>query len=199
MKKIIIVGAVLLAFVFPIDLKIGVWDPSEKSPFFIDEKDGPDPYKNYRLNFKRITGFEYSGLHWNQGVVVYINKHVDAYWENYKLYIEQLEEEDRSRKFNFKKYPVGTVLVKENFNLGKGTQKVPISAQTATVMVKREVGYDKEGNDWEYVRFNTKGKVLLDGNSKDPAVKRSCYDCHRNVEARDYVFSTFYKNPVKAE
>ena len=33
------------------------------------------------------------------------------------------------------------------------------------------------------------GKIILQGNSKDPGIKKVCIDCHTNIKDRDYIFS----------
>ena len=63
----------------------------------------PDKYKNlfnseYRREFFRMTGIEYSGLHWKQFVIIYMNidpkVYVNNYFEYIRLYYSDDEDED---------------------------------------------------------------------------------------------------------
>lgn len=77
-------------------------------------------------------------------------------------------------------YPVGTVLVKEKYADKRGG-----TPELATVMIKRERGYNPAGGDWEY--------AVLDG--KSTLVERGriarCEGCHAARKNQDFVFRTY--------
>ena len=56
---------------------------SEKDIFKVQPFQLPDTLKNslkdYRHTWLRLTGFDFSGLHWNQFVVIYVNKGAEIY------------------------------------------------------------------------------------------------------------------------
>lgn len=59
----------------------------------------PDKYKNlinpdYRRDFFRMTGIEYSGLHWKQFIMVYMNINPKVYVKNYFEYIRLYYSDD---------------------------------------------------------------------------------------------------------
>ena len=59
----------------------------------------PDKYKNlisseYRRDFFRMTGIEYSGLHWKQFIMVYMNINPKVYVKNYYEYIRLYYSDD---------------------------------------------------------------------------------------------------------
>ena len=163
-------------------------DPFATSPFQLPAGVGDD-WKGYRTDWSRITGFELSGLHWQQFVIVYLNKGRDIYKQNYGEYVRFYVEEDDEEDTDFQLYPTGTVFIKENYLAQDGRVGQPL---TLTTMVKREPGYDPEHNDWEYIQSSVSGKVLLQGPYSDPTVKAVCAECHNNIAERDYIFSTFY-------
>lgn len=191
--KIIYIAMVLLAF--GAAAANGVVKPFALSTFAI-----PPKYKgeleNYRKSWNRLTGFEYSGLHWNQFIVVYSNLGADTYLNNYLEYLRYYqyedEDEDEVEAPNFHSYPAGTILLKENYSALKGSPKVPVSI---TMMIKREKGYDTQGGNWEYVQFDQMGNIMLNGHSRDASVNKACASCHINIAERDYIFSSYYSKP----
>lgn len=168
-------------------------DPFSIYPFEVPTKYAKD-LKDYRTNWKRLTGFEYSGLHWQQFVVIYINKDAQIYSDNFKEYVKYYQDldeydEDELTVPEFKHYSEGTIVLKENFGADNGSPDVPLSV---TMMIKREAGYDTENGDWEYVQFTPAGKVTLSGNSSNKAISAACSNCHINIAERDYIFTNFY-------
>jgi len=154
--------------------------------------------KDYRKNWVRLTGFEYSGLHWRQFVAIFVNKGADIYRDNYlaylALYRDDDDDEDEGEEESegvFQAYPVGTIFLKENYQSSSGK---PGDPTTLTLMVKKQKGYDSSGGDWQYLQSDVNGNILLEGDSRDPAIKAACSDCHSNMAERDYVFSTFLTN-----
>ena len=170
----------------------GMWNPDTPSPFRVPER-FQDLLKNYRRNWTRLTKLEFSGLHWKGGIVVYINKDYKTFLRNYIGFLkiqEDLLEEDEEEEDLFSVYQVGTIVLKENYLLEKG---IPTRPSTVTVMIKRPKGYNPDMGDWEFLQFDQQGKILLVGNNRDPVVDATCASCHKNMESRDYIFSTFYR------
>lgn len=168
-------------------------DPFSIYPFEIPEKYSEDLH-DYRTDWTRLTGFEYSGLHWQQFIAIYINREADVYTYNFNQYIryyQDLEEydEDEISEPIFKKYTPGTIILKENFAAKNGSPDTPL---TITMMIKHAPGYDPQNGDWEYVQSTSSGEIILSGNEQDPAVKTACANCHINIAERDYIFTNFY-------
>lgn len=170
---------------------------AEADPFGIYPFQLPEKYqselKDYRTQWDRLTGFEHSGLHWQQFIAVFINKDAGVYENNYSEYLryyqDSEEDEDEAEEPAFKPYSPGTIVLKENFDASSGTPHVPLSV---TMMIKREPGYDSASGDWQYVQFDKSGKIILDGNAQDDVVNSTCAACHSNISDRDYVFANFY-------
>ena len=150
-----------------------------------------------------LTGYEPSGLHWNQFISLSLNKGLDVYKNNYSLYLESFlsdddddddDDEDDANKKNFMRYPVGTTFVKENYISVKGK---PGPLALITVMSKRDPGFDPSGGDWEYLQFDGLGKLIMRGSAKNKAISVTCAECHKNVAERDFVFSTMLSIPLK--
>lgn len=173
-------------------------EPFSVYPFKIPER-YQKALDNYRAQWTRVSGFEYSGLHWKQFMVVYINREAKIYANNYReklRYIEELEEldEDEVTASRYKNYSPGTMLLKENFSVTNGSPGKPISI---TMMIKHDPGYDTKNGDWEYVQFDPKGNVTVAGKADDPAVYALCANCHVNIKERDYIFTSFYTQSEK--
>ena len=151
--------------------------------------------KNYQKNWKRMTGFEYSGLHWDQFVVVYTNKGDAVYKHNFLEYSAWFDDpDDEDNEPVYKKYPEGTTFVKENYKITKGK---PGDFDSATVMIKRYAGFDPDGGNWEYMQFDRKGKLILRGNAGNKLVNTTCANCHTNVDQRDFIFSNIFSGSSK--
>ncbi|WDE13977.1 cytochrome P460 family protein [Thalassomonas haliotis] len=152
--------------------------------------------RGYRKKWSRLTGFEFSGLHWNNYVVIYVNKGTDIYRDNYIEYLriyqseddDEDEDEEEQEKY-FKGYEVGTVFLKENYTVKNG---IPHQPTSLTFMVKKPPGYAPSGGDWEYSQFAPNGELIMRGNNTNVEIYQSCAKCHENMLERDYVFSTFY-------
>jgi len=171
-----------------------VINPFHVMPFTLPKGSGQS-YVDYRKNWSRLTGFEYSGLHWKQFVAIFVNKGADIYRENYLAYLslyrddddEDEEDEDESEQV-FKAYPDGTVFLKENYQSKQGKPGEPSSL---TLMIKKQAGFDTQGGDWEYLQSDVAGNIIMQGSAQDPQIKKACADCHMNMAERDYIFSTF--------
>ncbi|WP_081310425.1 cytochrome P460 family protein [Pseudoalteromonas luteoviolacea] len=169
-------------------------DPFKVYPFKIPEK-YQEALKDYRTSWHRVTGFEHSGLHWQQFIVVFLNKDVRAYENNYLEYLryyqdyDEEEEEEELADPKFRMYKPGTIVLKENFSSQSGA---PHDALTITMMLKREKGYSKGYGDWEYVQFDKLGNIILAGKGSEPAIKHTCSNCHASIAERDFIFANFY-------
>ena len=169
-------------------------DPYDFQMFVVDDQKIPDAL-NYRKDWARLTGFEHSGLHWGQFVIVYTNVGEKTYRHNYLQYASWFDDPDDEDNIpSYDSYPVGTVLLKENFSVKNGKPDTPL---TIAAMIKRASGFDPKGGDWEYIQLDVDGKVLLKGSSRQPEVHKNCGECHINVSDRDFVFANFYSN-IKA-
>jgi len=159
--------------------------------------------KEYKLDsytsWVWLTGYEHSGLHWNQFVSLYINQDVETYKHNYATYVKTYledEDEDEETEPTFKKYKEGTVLAKENFIASHGK---PGDLMSITIMVKKSAGYYPEGGNWEYLQFSADGKLMLKGHQGTPAIKAACASCHLNVAERDFIFSSMMSSTLNWE
>ena len=176
-------------------------DPKKNAPSSIKIPDKLAAYipVDYRAKFQRLTGLEKSALHWNQGIVVYCNICQDVYTNNYIEFLRDFnddgdEEEEKEGKSRYKKYPAGTVIVKDHFPLGKryflDEGAVPTDPTTIAVMIKHKKGYDPIHDDWQYGYFMPSGQVIAIGKGEDSQIKKLCSDCHRNIRSRDHIFSS---------
>ncbi|PCJ45380.1 MAG: hypothetical protein COA99_05085 [Moraxellaceae bacterium] len=168
-------------------------DPFRQQHFELPEKYRAE-FGGYQKTYKRLSGFEYSGLHWGNFVVVYATHDSAAYRKNYFEFMKFLDfdeedEEDEELSINYQQYPVGAVIIKENYLDVGGLPKEPASL---TIMKKMPKGYDTKHGDWLYIQTSGDGKVILEGKYDDPTVFKVCSDCHGNIMERDYIFSTFY-------
>jgi hypothetical protein len=174
--------------------------PFDVYPFKIPEQ-YQSQLKNYRTDWHRVTGFEHSGLHWQQFILVFINRQPEVYERNYMEYLRYYQDYDEDEEElsppEFKHYSAGTIVLKENFSAQSGS---PQTALTVTMMLKREKGYSPEFGDWEYAQFDREGNVLLRGKGSQPEIKKACADCHSSIAERDYIFANFFsRNRVGAK
>ena len=93
----------------------------------------------------------------------------------------------------------GKVIVKRNYG-GDGVSIDAVKADRAkflgsiTVMFKRDAGYDKDNNDWFWVKYkpdgslatNPKGMMLAGRVMKGK--DKGCIACHSAVKANDYIY-----------
>ena len=157
---------------------------------FVIPKEFKEELNNYRNNWSWLTGYQYSGLHWNQFISIFINQSPKVFKNNYREYVRYYlndDEEDLGEP-RFKSYPPGTIVVKENYLSENGKPGQPL---TLTFMIKHKPGFSPETGDWEYVQSDTKGNIIMRGTT-DASVHEGCVKCHSNVPGRDYVFSTIY-------
>jgi cytochrome P460 len=173
----------------------GSFSADSASPFKAPEKYAA-AFAGYRSGWARLTGYEFSGLHWGQFISLYVNKNPDAYIRNYREYMRvyvdaDIDEASHAQAGHFESYAVGTIFLKENYRAESGMRSAPL---TVTAMIKREAGYDSAIHDWEFVQFDTAGRILFNGDSRDAATQAMCIKCHGNIPERDLIFSTFYSS-----
>jgi len=83
-------------------------------------------------------------------------------------------------------YPVGTFVVKE-----KLPSEFSHHPELFTAMLKREIGYNPEAGDWEF--------MVIDGQARTITVRgkiNSCLDCHSKHQKTDYLTESWKKNLV---
>lgn len=179
------------------DLELNLTKQPEKTVTFNADKPFEDPkdvelsllFKDYRKNYQNLTGFEFSGLHWEQIVNVFLNQAVDVYEHNYECHKALLKEEDA--EVEFRRYPKGTIFIKENYF--KDENRKPKLPSSITAMIKHEPGFDPKYGDWEYIQYSPNGDMIFRGKSDNPTVKAMCFDCHANMAERDFIYTTVLK------
>lgn len=195
--KISLTATILLFSIVNIHQLIAAVDsdtPYQNKVIEFNQSVVPDS-KNYQKNWKRMTGFEYSGLHWDQFVVVYTNKGDAIYKHNFLEYSAWFDDpDDEDNEPTYKTYPEGTTFLKENYKITDGK---PSEFESATVMIKRYAGFDPDGGDWEYMQFDNSGKMLLRGNASKKHINTTCANCHKNVNERDFIFSNIFSGSSK--
>ncbi len=100
-------------------------------------------------------------------------------------------------KVQGRSYPI---IVKENYRgRGVSVEKIEKEPKTwlkaVTIMLQREPGYDKENQDWFWVKYdkdgniemNPKGMLLAGRVAKGD--RRGCISCHSQAGGDDYLFS----------
>ena len=89
--------------------------------------------------------------------------------------------------------PVGTVVVKEKYDLDASESADPVALAT---MTKREPGYDPAHGDWVYAFEESPP-------GESPRVSRgridSCIDCHHAAGDRDYLYRPYLAGGTPAE
>ncbi|MBV9957553.1 MAG: cytochrome P460 family protein [Acidobacteria bacterium] len=87
-------------------------------------------------------------------------------------------------------FPVGSVIVREKM-LSRDEAQEP---QMLAVMVKRERGFNKRANDWEF--------LLLDGRASAVTLRQKtgdCRSCHLSEKKNDFVFRTYLPESVRGK
>jgi len=106
------------------------------------------------------------GPHYDPGVVYYINEIAK---QGLKMY---------SKK---KRFPVGSIIVKE-----KQERRTEDSVQIITVMKKTREGSGEDS--WAYKMYDTGMWTEIDlSRQKGASITRSCIECHRQYKNNDYV------------
>ena len=80
------------------------------------------------------------------------------------------------------------VIIKDNFMPDKKLAAI-------TVMIQREAGYDKDNNDWFWVKYNLDGSIDKSDQGMAMAgrvakgMNMGCIACHKGAEGKDYLFA----------
>lgn len=179
---------------------LGLTQPAHAREFHVPDK--VPEISNYQ-SWQVISPFGLSGLHWNQMVRILMNKNVDVYRNNHQHFLNTymsdsfFDDEPKATEgegTEFRNYPPGTILVKENYMLNESGGRGEPS--TLTIMIKHKPGHDSKSGDWEFIQTAPDGKVLLQGGAGKRAVNAACVQCHSHMKERDYIFSTQSTRPV---
>ncbi|MEJ2691245.1 MAG: cytochrome P460 family protein [Deltaproteobacteria bacterium] len=81
----------------------------------------------------------------------------------------------KSLKVGDKKFPPGSIIVKENYNKAKKLVVI-------TAMYKVD-GYNPMGGDWYWLKYTPEGKIEAEG------TVTSCIGCHSSMISEDWVFT----------
>jgi hypothetical protein len=177
-SRALIASAFVLGCIFTIVLSQGNADQKIDDPRNgISISDVKEYRKMFRVNEKPIDmvaesalmcapPFNVHGPHYNPGVVYYIN---EIAGQGLKTYSEK------------KRFPVGSIIVKE-----KQERRTEDSVQIITVMKKTREGSGE--NSWDYKMYDARKWVELDpSKQKTPFLIRGCIECHRRYKDNDYV------------
>lgn len=80
-------------------------------------------------------------------------------------------------------FPIGSIIVRE-----KNASATSETPETVIAMVKRESGFNKETNDWEFFVFDG-----ADLKMQKRETKGDCAACHIRAEKSDWVFRDYLK------
>ncbi len=86
-------------------------------------------------------------------------------------------------------FPVGSVIVREKLSSADAA-----AADVMVVMVKRERGFNRKANDWEF--------LMIDGGLSKIIHREktgSCRDCHVREKDNDYVFRAYMPKAAQVE
>ena len=84
-------------------------------------------------------------------------------------------------------FPVGSIIVRE-----KLLQPDAAKPELLVAMVKRERGFNRKANDWEF--------LMIDGSISRITQREktgSCRDCHKQQKDADFVFRTYLPENVR--
>lgn len=146
---------------------------------------------DYRKSWRRLSNIAVSGLHWQQWVVVYSNQGGAVYRHNRDIVWAQQQgsgwsDVEPAKELGYQSFKPGTILIKEGFI---GTA-VGLRPDFLAIMIKRQPGFDAKHGDWEYIRSDPRGKVIMQGPLTSRQMGDACGNCHNNVQDRDFVFAT---------
>ncbi len=75
-------------------------------------------------------------------------------------------------------FPRGSIIVREKLSKAEDSQP-----ELLTVMIKRERGFNRAANDWEFLLVDGAATKVLERQKKG-----SCLDCHVSQKQRDFVY-----------
>ena len=80
--------------------------------------------------------------------------------------------------------PHGSIIIKENFS--------PEKKLMAVTLMHRAKGYNPDGNDWYWIKYNPDGTTAMadtpNGQMKIAGKAQGCIDCHSGADGDDYSF-----------
>lgn len=86
-----------LFFVFSYTLSFAdnAFNLKKPNPFKIPKEERlAQIIKNYGNDYIQVTDLQFSGLHWNMGMVVFVNKDQDIYVKNHLIHLKTLSEDE---------------------------------------------------------------------------------------------------------
>jgi len=84
-------------------------------------------------------------------------------------------------------FPVGSIIVRE-----KLWQPDDAKPELLVVMVKRERGFNRKANDWEFLMINGGVNQILQREKTG-----SCRDCHKRQKETDFVYRTYLPENIR--
>lgn len=91
---------------------------------------------------------------------------------------------NRKAAGNAKTLPVGSIVIKENYT--------PTKALAAITVMYRNKGYNPQGGDWYWVKYNPDGSVAAkpteNGSMRLAGRVGGCIDCHSGADGGDFAF-----------
>jgi hypothetical protein len=130
----------------------------------------PDPPKGDKPRGKRSEPASHEEFAASYGVV-YVNE----------LARQALLEQKKPQ------FPVGSIIVRE-----KLLQPDAAKPQLLVAMVKRERGFNRKANDWEF--------LMIDGSVSQITQREktgSCRDCHKRQKDTDFVYRTYLPETIR--
>ena len=135
----------------------------------------------------------HSPTHWNHHIRSHFLGDLDVYTRNHLKVDLEMEQRELGEDITvvYENYKPGDILIKSHYQNEKD-----LEANLLTVMVKEFPGYDKQADDWRYMEIQD-GVTILNGNSRDAAVRDRCVNCHSGVSYRHYVFHNYMHESLK--
>ena len=91
---------------------------------------------------------------------------------------------NRAAAGNTTALPHGSVIVKENYS--------PDKTLVAVTLMHRSKGYNPDGNDWYWIKYNADGTTAMadtpNGKMAISGKAQGCMDCHSGADGGDYAF-----------
>jgi hypothetical protein len=93
-----------------------------------------------------------------------------------------LKGENRTAASDPKKFPHGSILIKENYGKDKKT------LMAVTVMYRTK-DYDPKNNDWYWAKYEADGRISMMKSMPIAGKVMMCAKCHSGADGKDYVFA----------
>ncbi len=107
--------------------------------------------------------------------------HTDSATRYFRVYVNDTGEKAMLGGGTF---PTGSIIVKQKLVQNAQDYKVEL----LTVMVKRQSGFDRKANDWDFYVTDPSGTRIT-----APKKIENCVSCHQSAKAQDLVFRTYVK------